>query len=161
MQHRPRTAVCNSFSWSLSDYRAASAPSTHVIFRMQKGPDMPARGPHAPTATGFNGGRAAPTIAQDRQLPQTGKRRPRTINPWPGRHESPSRGAQGWAPAHIAMRASERFLPLANSSAAPCNNDADLLCDLKSGPLTGDHPTTWSPTGRGREQRPAIDSPGA
>jgi hypothetical protein len=44
-------------------------------------------------------GRAAPTIAQDRQPPQTGRRRPRTINPGAGRHESPFRGAQGGAPA--------------------------------------------------------------
>jgi hypothetical protein len=41
---------------------------------------MPGRGSHAPTTTGFNSGRAAPTIAQDRQPPQTAKRRPRTIS---------------------------------------------------------------------------------
>ena len=60
--------------------RTGKARTTHRYFQMKKGPDMPGRGSHAPTTTGFNSGRAAPTIAQDRQPPQTAKRRPRTIS---------------------------------------------------------------------------------
>ena len=70
-----------------------------------------------------------------------------------------NRSEKGFAvgSAQSAMRASEKKRLLAHTSASSRNNDADLLCDLRSGALTGDHPTIWSPTARGREQRPAID----